>query len=235
MHIEQVPTAVSDAAIAAMKKELFNLIIHAVRLNLRCFKLNAEKIFPKDLTNMLTGHNRYEDDYAVIKRTGGEFLGYTYSVQSQTRDETDIRELTQINHAVRNVGYAAKFIKDVRHNLAEFRHSESEYIIQQHHHFSDWFGSINKQLLDLLANRHRELFIEKRDNLIPALRTQYEKNLQKIYTDSGENRIDDEQTSNLINVNRAIYLSTLAILSALAVLYTASPKLETEIIDAATP
>ncbi|NNE38017.1 MAG: hypothetical protein HKN08_06900 [Gammaproteobacteria bacterium] len=235
IHIEQVPPSISDAAITAVKKELYNLIVHSIRLNIRCFKLKSEKVFPTDLTDMISGHYRYEDDYAQIKRSSGEFLGYTYSVQSLTSDETDIRELTQINHAIRNVGYATKFIKDVRHNLADFRHSESDYIQDQHLAFASWFEFLNRQLLNLLANRNPGLFVEKRDDLVPVLRGQYEKNLQNIYHDSGKNLMDDEQTSNLIYVNRAIYLSTQAILNALSVLNATGSELETEIITPANP
>ncbi len=63
----------------------------------------------------------------------------------------------------------------------------------------------------------------KRDALLQELRDQYENNLQIIYKDSYENLIDDEQTSNLINVNRTIFLSTESIVNALSILHATDP------------
>ena len=75
----------------------------------------------------------------------------------------------------------------------------------------------------------------KRDALLQELRDQYENNLQIIYKDSYENLIDDEQTSNLINVNRTIFLSTESIVNALSILHATDPEFESEIISPEHP
>ena len=218
VHIRRVPTSVAEAAIEAVRKELFSLLIHAIKLNLRCFKLNPSQAFPEALQEYLGEHHLYEDDYALLKRAGGELLGYTYTVQTHTKDEGDVRELTQLNHAIRNAGYAAKFIKDIRHNLLEFRHTPSETIQSQQAELHKWAAEIYRRLLTLIINRNPELADEHYQELKRELRTRYESFQHDIYQTSGENRIDDEETSSLLNVNRAIYLSTSALLEATGVL-----------------
>jgi phosphate:Na+ symporter len=235
VHIERVPPTVAEAAIEAVRKELQNFIIHSIILNLRCFKINPHNVFPPELTDYLGQHNRYEDDYAMLKRASGEILGYTYSVQGYSQDEAAIRQLTRLNHAIRNISYAAKFTKDIRHNLAEFRHSESDYIQKTHTELNIWFNQVNQKLLKLLLNRNPELFNDDSDSIKSEFRKTYEEILQKIYTASGENLIDDEQTTSLLNVNRAIYLSTNALLEALGVLYKGIDITETALISEPAP
>lgn len=222
IHLKRVPPGITEAAIEAAieaaRKDIFSQLIHTIKLNLRCFKLNPAQVFPDNLQEYLGGHHRYEDDYARLKRASGEFLGYTYTVQTHSRDENDLHELSRLNHAIRNVSYAAKFIKDIRHNLLEFRHASSEIVQFQKTELHKWAAEIYHALLTLMNNRNPELAEENFEHVKQDLRSRYELFQQNIYRASGENRIDDEETSSLLNVNRAIYLSTSALLEAIGVL-----------------
>jgi phosphate:Na+ symporter len=217
-NIRPVPPSVTDAAIEAVRKELFSLIIHSIKMNLRCFKINPSHIFPQKLDGHLIQHNLYEDDYSLLKRASGEMLGYTYSVQGGANEQEDLRQLTHLNHAIRNVSYATKYIKDIRNNLAEFRHSESALIQSFQTEFSSWFKSINQQLIILLINQHPETQLENSRQFTNELRKRYEKNQLEIYHASGQEKIYDEETLTLVNVNRAIFRSTSNLLETLQVL-----------------
>ena len=70
----------------------------------------------------------------------------------------------------------------------------------------------------LMINRNPELAEENFEQVKQDLRSRYELFQRNIYRASGENRIDDEETSSLLNVDRAIYLSTSALLEAIGVL-----------------
>ena len=133
----------------------------SMRLNLRCFKIMAESISRDPLFAETTSPKPYEDDYAKLKRAGGELLGYNYTVQTQAQDEDDVRKLTRLNHAIRNATYAAKFIKDVRHNLADFRHSQSPLVESTYADLLDVIEGLYPKLADLLLNKHPELAVEK--------------------------------------------------------------------------
>jgi hypothetical protein len=82
----------------------------------------------------------------------------------------------------------------------------------------NWAAELYRRLLTLAANRNPELAEEHHEEMKKALRNRYESLQQDVYRASGENRIDDEETSSILNVIRAIYLSTSALLEAAAVL-----------------
>ncbi len=219
VFIKQVPATVTDAAIEAIRKELQLMFAHSMKLNLHCFKIGIENI-SRDELFMKTTRMIYEDSYAMLKRTGGELLGYTYTVQKHAQDEEDIRKLTQLNHAMRNITYAAKFIKDIRHNLAEFRHSVSTVIEASYSDLSNQVKLNYRKLAELILNKNPELAMEHYEELRKDLRAGYERFLQAIYHASAEASFEDEDISSLFHVNRAIYFSTSALLEAAFVMLT---------------
>lgn len=217
-YIRKVPANVTDAAITAVRKELEQLLITTIDLNLHCFKLNPGDVLVNPRPALEDRRIVYEDNYAGLKRTEGEVLAYTYAVQNNADDEDDIREITELNHAVRNVAYSAKFMKDIRHNLIEFRHSASGHLDQSHQNFQSGIRFIYRKFEELIINRNPELVVDHMIDVRKEIRARYEQLIQDIYSESGKDKVSDEETSNLLNVNRAVYLSSTALLEAIRVL-----------------
>ncbi|HEY7840646.1 MAG TPA: Na/Pi symporter, partial [Gammaproteobacteria bacterium] len=121
--IQHVPPTVTDAAIEAVRKELHGLVVRGM-----CHNLSMLGMRPGDIAGgaaflqPAAGEPAPDrlDGYEPLKQMTGEILAYTYAVQGAPIDSGDASEITDLNHAVRNVGYSAKYIKDIRHNLAEF-------------------------------------------------------------------------------------------------------------------
>ncbi len=227
-YITKVPAKVTDAAMEAVNKELQTMLMHTMCLNLRSFNLKKDSVFPYDL-EFANGNNLpYEDDYILLKRAEGEVLGYTYQVQSKTQNHEELSEITELNHAVRNASYAAKFVKDIRHNLSDFRQSSSAAVEMLQAEFQKEVVTIYKRVLVTLQNKDPELAAEHFMGLRKYVRQSYERFAQDIYAESGEDRINDMETSSLLNANRAFYLSNMAMLESLRVLL-AIPEAKTEL------
>ncbi len=145
-------------------------------------------------------------------------MGYTYLVQSNTQQHEELSAITDINHAIRNITYATKFIKDIRHNLMDFRQSTSNAIQELQQEFVNEVIAIYKHILRNLKNKNPKIAIEQFVELRDYIRQGYEKFSQDIYAASGKDEIDDMATSSLLNVNRAFYLSNMAMLESLRVL-----------------
>ena len=216
-HIRRVPADVTEAAIEAVYRDLVEIIKWVAVLNLHCLKINKEDVFHQ-LTIDMESSLSYEDSYALLKRAEGEAVSYTYLIQKDARDEDDIREITELNHAIRNIVYSAKFMKDIRHNLMEFRHSSSSHMAQAHTHFQTGIKLIYRKCDSLIINKNPELAIEHLVGINREIRTRYEELIQEIYAVSGEDKIDDHETSSLLNVNRSVYLSNSALIEAVRVL-----------------
>jgi phosphate:Na+ symporter len=229
--IDRVPANVTDAAIEAVRQELKHLLVRTIELNLRCFKINAGKVLPEELSGYNPNHASYEDRYANLKRNAGKILGYTYLVQKYADDEEDSREITELNHAVRNTAYSAKFIKDIRHNLFLFRQSTLTEIKDSRKDIKSSTIDFYHQVSMIILNKNPELTIEHLLLMKKSTRGEYENILQTIYFKSGEDQIQEEETSSLLNVNRAVYLSHMSLLESARVYL----QIEESIVDPEIP
>jgi phosphate:Na+ symporter len=217
-YIRGVPARVTEAAIEAVRKELGHLILQAVRVNLHCFKIGEDDVFPAAEERRPQPRQVFEDEYAVLKRADGEVMSYIYAALNTSVGEADNKQLTHLNHAVRNVTYAVKFIKDIRHNLAEFRHSPSDAVVASLAEMQNEIRIIYRKLVALVSGDMPELIVDHYLELKRQLRGEYERFVSNSYAVSAEGRVDNEEMSSLLNVNRAVYLSTSALLEAVRVL-----------------
>jgi phosphate:Na+ symporter len=217
-YINKVPPDITDMAVDAVYKQLEEFINLAIALNLHCLRLGLEEVYHDRQYPVPDKPLPYEDRYALLKRSEGEALGYTYTVQKASKDENDIRVITGLNHAIRNVAYSAKFIKDVRHNLMDFRHSGYDKIDQCHERFRTGIREIYRKYARLVANRNPELSVEYILDVKAEIRARYEDLIQDIYSISGEDIASDEEISSLLNLNRSVYLSNSALLESIRVM-----------------
>ena len=221
-YIHKVPSTVPDGAIEAVRKELTRMLFNAIRLNMHSFQIHTHAVFDED-SELLAGEplryvTRYEQEYKLLKQTESEVLGYTYAIQRDAKEEEDLRLVTQLNHAVRNATYAAKFIKDIRHNLDAFRVSPSGTVHDLYASFclyvtGNYHGLVTLMALPVSSNTANE-YIE----LYRQVRRGYEWYLNEIYTVVGADKHLNHEIANLLNINRAAYLSTTALFEAVGVL-----------------
>jgi phosphate:Na+ symporter len=227
IYIQQVPSSVPDGAIEAVRKELVRLLVNGLRLNMHCFEIHTQTVFDKAAVPLVAEPLRHVTDYAreygLLKQAESELLGYTYAVQRGTMDEDYLRQITQLNHAIRNVAYGAKFIKDIRHNLDEFRLSDTGTVQELHHSFCHYVAANYRGLVSLLASdipqeQPAAVLLAHYQTLEEEIRRGYEWYLNEIYTVIGPDKRLHHTLSSLLNINRAAYLSTTALLEAARVL-----------------
>jgi phosphate:Na+ symporter len=221
-YIHKVSSSVPDGAIEAVRKELTRMLFNAIRLNMHSFHIHAHAVFDEN-SELLAGEPlryvaRYEQEYKLLKQTESEVLGYTYAIQRDAKEEEDLRLVTQLNHAVRNATYAAKFIKDIRHNVDEFRVSPSGTIHDLYASFCLYVTGNYHGLATLMAVPSSSNIANEYVELYRQVRRGYEWYLNEIYTVVGADKHLNHEIANLLNINRAAYLSTTALFEAVRVL-----------------
>lgn len=218
--IQHVPPAVTDAAIEAVRRELHGLVMRGM-----CYNLSMLGLRPGDIAGgaaflePAAGEPPpdHRDGYEPLKQMTGEILAYTYAVQGTPIDAGDASEITDLNHAVRNIGYSAKYIKDIRHNLAEFADSHKDPIFREAEGFRGRLADAYGRIVMLFATEHPAVasdFLDVRGDW----RRAYEESTARILASTSGAGLSATETSNLLNANRALYRSTLALMEAVRVL-----------------
>lgn len=222
IYIQKVSSSVSDGAIVAVRRELTRMLFTALRLNMHCFRIHARAVFDPRSEEIagepLRYVTRYEQDYKRLKQAESEVLGYTYAVQRTAKEDLDLERVTQLNHAVRNVTYAAKFIKDIRHHLDDYSVHPSGTLHDLYTSFCQYVTANYRGLAVLTAHSNPTTVAVEYHQLARQIRRGYEWYLNEIYTVVGADKHLNQEIANLLNVNRAAYVSTTALLEAVRVL-----------------
>lgn len=208
-YIHRVPAQITDAAIEAVRQDLRVLLLRVIDLNL------ARLGLPPHAAAGDTYSRGHDSAYLPLKQRIGEMLAYTYAVQIAASDADDAREITHLNHAVRNAGYAAKFIKDVLHNLGEFSEAEKPAIRTADANLRALARDVYQDIFRLLQEPQSRAASQSLPDVQAELRGRYEEGIARIYQAAGSESLDGIETSSLLNSNRAVYLSGMALLEAI--------------------
>ena len=204
VYIDKTPTEVSEAATAALRKEICHLLQECQLYNLRLLKIDPKLVldndtpFEKNLKRKFT----LDDLYSNIKLLHAEIFTYYSQIQSQKLNEPEAKELERLIYASRNIMNALKNFKGIGHNMDEFDSSDNLYLNAQYKLF-------RKRLLELYHNvsgilnsddkeaQYQSLLkafgqIEKADNF-------FIKNISKAVSDQN---IPEIEIASLLLVNR---------------------------------
>jgi len=217
--IDDVTTTVPEAAVEALEKEVLLFLTRVAELNLEAFHVE-EKVFGVQesiataLANRFAGLKSYEARYADIKQAEGVILTFYFKLQEEEMTRDEIKRVGQLVAAVRNAMYAAKCIKDIRHNRKDFRDSADdlkyEYYKYDQLQLIQFYSELNEVFrLDELS---RVSWMQKMNRLN---QDNYDSRMHRIYRDGGKDSLEESDISTLLNVNREIYSSGKALIMAL--------------------
>ncbi len=204
VYIDKTPSEVSEAATAALRKEICHLLQECQLYHLRLLKIDPKLIldndtpFEKNLKRKFT----LDDLYGSIKLLHAEIFTYYSQIQSQKLNEPEAKELERLIYASRNIMNALKNFKGIGHNMDEFDSSDNLYLNAQYKLF-------RKRLLELYHNvssilnsddieaQYQRLLkafgqIEEADNLF----------IKNISTAVSDQNIPEIEIASLLLVNR---------------------------------
>jgi len=213
-----------DAATYALRKESRRILESVLAFNCRTLKIESPVSYG---ANGVPGmgdsgqglaKRQYSEQYELLKTMEGEILAYVMKVQQGKVEIKQGKELEKYLSSVRNTVAAAKCLKDVRHNLVNFRHSSRDQINNYYLFLSDFMKRFYQELNDLW-----DISPEEAADKLLALHKDndqfHNKFLEKIYADVGQYPILEVDLSTLLNVNRELFTSNRNLLKACEFLY----------------
>jgi len=158
LYLDQTPPEVTDAATAALRKEISHLLQECQLYNLRLLRIDEKLVFDADLPFEINRKKKYTLDalYENIKLLHAKIFTFYSKIQTHTLDETEAKELERLIYASRNMLNSIKNFKGVRHNMDEFDGSDNEYLNAQYKLF-------RKRLVELYHNMSRILNMEDKE------------------------------------------------------------------------
>ncbi len=204
VFINNTPIEVSDAATAALKKEISHLLEECQLYNLRALHINEKQVFDHETPFEINKKKRYALDalYENIKLLHAEIFAFYTKLQSQKLEETETKELERVIFASRNIMNSIKNFKGIRQNLDEFDGSGNSYMNSQYKLFRKRLVELYQDMTRIFAEENKEeqyrmlltafVHIEEDDNRF----------IRETMKAVSEQRIQEMEISSLLLVNR---------------------------------
>lgn len=218
-YIEAVGTAVPDAAMEALEKETMHFIVRVSELNLDAFHVDTKIVLPDKNANGLVVKkakmlNTYDLRYGEVKRAEGEILSFYFKLREESLESSSANRLDHLISSVRNAMYAAKGMKDIRHNRKDFRNSADDVKYDHYKYYQLQLIHFYTQVNEVLHAEKSSQY-EMLSRLMEMNRADYTIRMTRIYRDGGKDSLAESDISTLLNVNREIYSSCKAMTFAL--------------------
>lgn len=214
--IPNVTTSVPDAAIDALKQELFGLIDHVFVFNLNTFKIKKDLfgLHEEKKNNGLFSKPANGDEYVTIKQLEGEMVAYYLSIQNQKLEGDEPERLEKYVFAVRNTMQAVKAIKDVAHNIVAIERSANDIQMALLDMLRSELGTFYLSLYRLLHSDTEAGRMELLADENEKAQEMYQRSLDEIYGLARTGKLAQVDLSTLLNVNREVYNANKALILA---------------------
>ena len=219
LFVGETDPKVTDAALAAIYAETARIIGRVIHQNMRVFSPSLPT--PPGQLPVATTPERTDGDlpfaelYRKNKRLEGEILSFALKVQAEPLEADQSERLNRLLSSVRHAVHSAKSLRDIRHNLDEFSESPRNEVFTYLDHYrsvmTEFYGEIYRLRTDSQAGAVFQDFA----HLINRVQAWHEQLHRKIYSDIHRGQLDDNEISTLLNVNRELSNSNMALVMAL--------------------
>ncbi|MBK7389802.1 MAG: Na/Pi cotransporter family protein [Bacteroidetes bacterium] len=221
-YINKMLLQETDSAIKALKSENFRLLVNTIELNRRGLEINHEQATdtPEQQDELIPGTNKktYSDYYEMVKHLNGEIIDFSLELQKQELTGNDTRELHELAAINQHTMNAAKSVKDIRHNVKDFRESADDIIHTMFETLKKSEAGFYTDLSEFIQKNTKESAVD----LLPFTRQINKKRdelIHKTYELSAAKKIKDIELSTLLNVIHEIHGADESLIAALKVYY----------------
>jgi phosphate:Na+ symporter len=204
VYLSQTPPEVTDAATAALRKEIGHLLQEGQLYNLRMLRIDEKLVFESDLPFEKNRRRKYnlEELYENIKLLHAEIFTFYSNIQTSRLNTAEAKELERLIYASRNMMNAIKNFKGVRHNMEEFDGSDNPYLNTQ-------FKLFRKRIVELYLTMGRILGMADKEAQYRSLLTAFiqieeadNRFIRSTMAAVAEKKVQEMEIASLVLVNR---------------------------------
>ena len=227
-YIVQVEPGISEASLEVINLELRRLVNMVANLN-SVWAAVPESIygFATDKP-VLSSTTRFElrNRYNEIKALEGEVLRYLARLRESDGHGEIMSTLESSTAAARYAVRSVKAIKNIRHDVEQFANTNNHLARTQYHSMRDSMTEYYRQLGSVWANPGLDTNFEDLLDLKQLIEDAHRIHTSKIYSMVSSPELPKEGVSTLLNVNRQIHMSNLALLNAVNEILLSKEQIE---------
>lgn len=211
-YIKSIPANEGgDLAVDAFQKETRRFLFLVIEYVLHSFGLSAS-VIQKEIDGDRSKKSLTEK-YDYLKLLQGEIQSYSIRLNKETLTAAEKEELDRLVSSVRNSMFAAKSVKDSYFDIEQFRNSSNDTKYQLYWQKRKAVQNFYERLYTLLLSPPANAFEDMVD-MYNKVHQGYTEDLNNLYKEGLETRINEVEITTLLNFNRELYSSHKAIVWA---------------------
>lgn len=219
LFIHQVGTEVPEVALESVRLELNHFLKNVFHFNLGLIGFkdeenNKNKSFR--FLNFILPDEDVSKDYEKIKKVESEILEYFISIQKEKLDDAEVKLLNQYTATLRKGVQSAKSVKDVKHNLQEFRQSVVEIVETAMVKIYKAYWPLESRIKLVWQLQDKKTITEELAAIHTDNDTAYQTINDWIYRHAPTLQNADQQIASFLNVNREMYNANQLLVEALS-------------------
>lgn len=213
--ISKITAFVPEAALVGLERETKEYLQLVIHLNQENLGIGGNLHPTSSKSRFLNLGDDEPNHYEHLKRLEGEILTFIAKIQEQSLAPEISERLAQIIVAVRNGMMAAKGVKDIRHNIREFKASINDAVTSMNDTILLDAQKFYRQLIQLWDLQNKEVAFEQLADQMRAIRQLHQEHTRKIHDAASRHHLDEIDISSLLNLNSEIYEAHRALVLAM--------------------
>ncbi len=217
IHLNKLLIHDPEEAIKAARKEGIRLIQNIITLNKHALEINniTESFNVSEVQLISHSKNKsYSEYYELVKRLNGEIIDFCLELKSRETEPHDQKEINSLINLLRQTMNSAKSIKDIRHNIKEYRDSADDTLHNIYKNIRTREEPFYNRLSELINDGEQNSFRDLSE-LLHQSESRHDKGIQEVFEMVSKNKLNDLEMATLLNVLEGIRLSHDSLINAL--------------------
>lgn len=214
-YIHKTSPEIAEAALEALRKETSYVIQLVMIYNLNKFNIHPSKIFDEEVSDLI-GHNKSSLDlYLNLKALQSEIFVFASHIDTQDLSAHETVILNQYLHSIKYAVASAKNIKDINHEFAFLKDSESIYVNEELQKARNFLVKSYIALYQLINERELEENLLKIKRYEASISNRDQNSVLKLSQMIKQEQLNSSEVASLISFSRNFSLSNQQLISSI--------------------
>ncbi|NCB13885.1 MAG: hypothetical protein EOM78_19985 [Erysipelotrichia bacterium] len=227
--MEQVDPDITDAALIAIKndttlllKKIFAYILHLWSIDEKILLKNRMTIDIILSSQKTIDQNILNKEYSTIKMIEESLIAFSVQIKKQSIKDTEVEQVDKYYSVVSSAVLAAKYMKDVSHNILVFEEETSGWLAKQYHVFRAMLVDLYVVISEVIDGKESTEMLTKMLSLVQDIKSVDQDFIVSLGKEFSKDKIRKFDLSDIMHVNRYVYLSSLSFVEAIKYIYLQS-------------
>ncbi len=226
LSVEQTDPRISDAALIAMKqdsvvllKKVFAYILHVWSVDEKFLLKHRTTIESVLSIQKNVNESDLEQEYITLKMIEESLVAFGSQIKRHPIKIDEIRQIDQFYSVVTSAVVAAKYMKDISHNILVFEEQSTGWLARQYHIFRSMLVDLYVVISEVIDGKESDEMLSKMLTLVKNIKSVDQEFLISLTKEFHKDKVKKFDLSDILHVNRYVYLSSLSFVDAIKFLF----------------